>query len=99
MSRENPIWRVPPIQAELHLLGYEIAESTVTKYRVRSRKPPSQNWKSFLLNHVGQIVAVRRHQSLEKNSPVPREIEPPAKGKIISVPQHKRAKIHLATKR
>jgi putative transposase len=30
---------------------------------------------------------VRPHQSLEKNSPVPREIEPPAKGKIISVPQ------------
>jgi len=46
------------IQAELHLLGYEIAESTVAKYRVRSRKPPSQNWKSFLTNHAGQIVAI-----------------------------------------
>ena len=58
MSRENPIWGVPRIQAELHLLGYEIAESTVAKYRVRSRKPPSQNWKSFLTNHAGQIVAI-----------------------------------------
>jgi len=58
MSRENPIWGVPRIQAELHLLGYEIAESTVAKYRVRSRKPPSQNWKSFLSNHAGQIVAI-----------------------------------------
>ena len=58
MSRENPIWGVPRIQAELHLLGYEVAESTVAKYRVRSRKPPSQNWKRFLTNHAGQIVAI-----------------------------------------
>jgi hypothetical protein len=43
MWRENPTWGVPRIQAELHLLGYEIAESTVAKYRGRSRKPPSQN--------------------------------------------------------
>jgi putative transposase len=58
MSRENPRWGVPRVQAELHLLGYEIAESTVAKYRVRSRKPPSQNWKSFLSNHARQIAAI-----------------------------------------
>ena len=58
MSRENPRWGVPRIQAELHLLGYDIAESTVAKYRVRSRKPPSQTWKSFLRNHAGQITAI-----------------------------------------
>jgi putative transposase len=58
MSRENPTWGVPRIQAELHLLGYEIAESTVAKYRVRSRKPPSQAWKSFLRNHASQIAAI-----------------------------------------
>src|SRR5258708_39640443 len=58
MSRENPIWGVPRIQAELHLLGYEVAESTVAKYRVRSHKPPSQTWKNFLRNHAGQIAAI-----------------------------------------
>src|ERR1700730_12687519 len=58
MSRENPSWGVPRIQAELHLLGYEVAESTVAKYRVRSHKPPSQTWKSFLRNHAGQIAAI-----------------------------------------
>jgi len=58
MSRENPIWGVPRIQAELHLLGYEVAASTVAKYRVRSHKPPSQTWKSFLRNHAGQIAAI-----------------------------------------
>jgi transposase InsO family protein len=58
MSFENPTWGVPRIQAELHLLGYEVADSTVAKYRVRSRKPPSQTWKSFLRNHAGQIAAI-----------------------------------------
>ena len=58
LSRENPTWGAPRIQAELHLLGYEIADSTVAKYRVRSHKPPSQTWKSFLRNHAGQIAAI-----------------------------------------
>src|SRR5262249_2677307 len=58
MSRENPLWGVPRIQAELHLLGFDVAESTVAKYRVKSKKPPSQTWKSFLRNHAGQIAAI-----------------------------------------
>ena len=58
MSRENPTWGVPRIQAELCLLGYKVAESTVAKYRVRIRKPPSQTWKSFLRNHANEIVAI-----------------------------------------
>src|SRR4029434_6810302 len=58
MSRENPTWGVPRIQAELHLLGYKVAESTVAKYRLRIRKPPSQTWKSFLRNHANEIVAI-----------------------------------------
>jgi putative transposase len=58
MSRENPTWGVPRIQAELNLLGYQVAESTVAKYRVRVRKPPSQTWKSFLRNHAKEIVAI-----------------------------------------
>ena len=58
MSHENPTWGVPRIRAELHLLGYKVAESTVAKYRVRIRKPPSQTWKSFLRNHANEIVAI-----------------------------------------
>src|SRR6266498_2160086 len=58
MWRENPTWGVPRIHAELHLLGYKVAESTVAKYRVRIRKPPSQTWKSFLRNHSKDIVAI-----------------------------------------
>ena len=58
MSRENPLWGVPRIQAELRLLGYDLAESTVAKYRVRGRTSPSQTWKTFLANHAKQIAAV-----------------------------------------
>jgi putative transposase len=49
---------VPRIQAELHLLGYNVAESTVAKYRVRICNPPSQTWRSFLRNHAHEIVAI-----------------------------------------
>src|SRR5262249_23557001 len=58
MSRENPLWGTPRIQAELRLLGYDLAESTVAKYRVKGKKPPSQTWKTFLANHAKQIAAV-----------------------------------------
>jgi hypothetical protein len=33
------------------------------------------------------INELRPHQALEKNAPLAREFEPPAKGKIISLPQ------------
>ena len=58
ISHENPLSGTPRIQAELHLLGFDVAESTVAKYRVRSSKPPSQTWKNFLKNHAGQIAAI-----------------------------------------
>ena len=58
VSDENPLWGAPRIQSELRLLRYEIAESTVAKYRVRNRKPPSQTWKAFLENHAGEITSI-----------------------------------------
>ena len=58
MAAENPLWGVPRIQAELRLLGHDLAESTVAKYVHRPRKPPSQTWRAFLNNHVGSIAAI-----------------------------------------
>ncbi len=57
ISRENPTWGAPRIKAELRLLGYDVAESTVAKYRIKPVKPPSQTWRTFLKNHAEQIVA------------------------------------------
>lgn len=47
ISCENPTWGTPRIQAELKLLGHDVAESTVAKYMGRDHKPPSQTWKTF----------------------------------------------------
>jgi hypothetical protein len=58
MSHNNPTWGSPRIQSELALLGYMVAESTVDKYKVCHPKPPSQTWRTFLDNHVRDIVAL-----------------------------------------
>jgi putative transposase len=58
MSRDNPTWGSPRIQAELRRLGPEVAEATVAKYRPRYRKPPSQTWKRFLRNHAGALASM-----------------------------------------
>jgi transposase InsO family protein len=58
MSKENPLWGSPRIHGELLKLGFEIAESTVSKYMVRRRGPPSQNWRTFLCNHADAIAAI-----------------------------------------
>jgi len=58
MSRANPLWGAPHIVGELSKIGIDLHKSTVAKYMVRHRKPPSQTWKSFLKNHIADIVAV-----------------------------------------
>jgi transposase InsO family protein len=58
MSRENPLWGASRIHGELLMLGFEVAQSTVSKYMVRRRNPPSQAWKTFLRNHAEAIVAI-----------------------------------------
>src|SRR5262245_13275203 len=39
-------------------LGIKISEASVAKYMVRSPKPPSQTWRTFLDNHVSQLASV-----------------------------------------
>jgi putative transposase len=58
MSRENPLWGAPRIHGELLKLGIDIGETSVGKYLVRTRKPPSQTWRTFLENHVKTMVSV-----------------------------------------
>jgi putative transposase len=58
MSEENPLWDSPRIQAELNLLGFNVAQSTVGKYRIKRRKPPSQTWMTFLSNHAPDIAGI-----------------------------------------
>jgi transposase InsO family protein len=57
MSEQNPLWGAPRIHGEFLKLGIEISQATVAKYMARRRRPPSQTWRTFLTNHVHQIVA------------------------------------------
>ena len=57
MSRDNPLWGAPRIHGERLKLGLAIAQRTVAKYMIpRVRGPPSQNWKTFLRNHLSSRV-------------------------------------------
>ncbi|MFC1572145.1 integrase core domain-containing protein [Candidatus Eisenbacteria bacterium] len=58
MSVANPLWGAPHIVGELRKIGIDLAKSTVEKYMVRRRKPPSPTWRAFLKNHVNDIVAI-----------------------------------------
>jgi putative transposase len=58
MSRANPFWGSPRIQGELAKIGIHVAQSTVEKYMVRRRKPPSPTWRAFLKNHLDGIAAI-----------------------------------------
>ncbi len=52
LSLANPLWGAPRIHGELLKLGIEVSHATVAKYMVRTRRPPSQTWRTFLNNHV-----------------------------------------------
>src|SRR5436189_1429067 len=58
MSRADPTWGAPRIHGELLKLGMNIGETSVSKYMVRHRKPPSQTWRTFLENTVKNLVSV-----------------------------------------
>jgi transposase InsO family protein len=46
------------IHGELLKLGFKIAQSSVAKYMVKRRGPPSQEWRTFLCNHAPDIAAM-----------------------------------------
>ena len=57
MAQANPRWGAPQIHGELLKLGINVCQATVAKYMGRRRQPPSQTWRTFLRNRLGQIVA------------------------------------------
>jgi hypothetical protein len=58
MSMENPLWGAPRIHGELLKPGFEVAQSSIAKYMVKRRGPPSQGWRTFLFNHAPDIAAM-----------------------------------------
>jgi hypothetical protein len=58
MSLANRLWGAPRIHGELLKLGFQVAQSTVAKYMVKSGRGRSQTWKTFLRNHAASIGAM-----------------------------------------
>jgi transposase InsO family protein len=58
MCVENRLWGAPRIHGELLKLGFIVAQSTVSKYMLRGRRPSAQGWKTFLRNHADGVAAV-----------------------------------------
>jgi hypothetical protein len=58
MSIANPLWGAPRIHGELLKLGVDVGQTSVAKYMVRRRDPPSQGWRTFLRNHADGIAAM-----------------------------------------
>jgi len=71
MSAANPLWGAPRIHGAaegpgrlrplLLKLGIEVSQTTVAKYTVRTRKPPSQTWRTFLDLPQAQVTRDRHH--------------------------------------
>jgi hypothetical protein len=51
MQASNIGWGAPRIHGEL-------SQATVSKYMIRSKKPPSQTWRAFLSNHEESLAAM-----------------------------------------
>ena len=58
ISNSNPLWGAPRVQGELPKLRIDISERTVSRWMPRRTKPPSQNWRAFLGNHVGDLASI-----------------------------------------
>ena len=58
MSACNVLWGAPRLHGELLKLGIQVSQATVANYMVKHRKPPSQSWRTFLENHVKQLVSM-----------------------------------------
>ena len=57
-AKANPLWGAPRIHGELLKLGIDVAERTVSRLMPKRRPQPSQTWRTFLDNHVQDLVSI-----------------------------------------
>jgi hypothetical protein len=58
MAAANPLWGAPRLHGELLKLGIDIAERMVSRLMPKRRPGPSQTWRTFLANHIRDLVAI-----------------------------------------
>lgn len=103
MASANPFWDAPRIHGELLKLGSDVSERTVSRLMPRRRRPPSQSWRTFLLNHMlvvnerhlrrmlraylAYYHRSRTHLSLRKDTPDARPVQASGSGRILAFPE------------
>jgi hypothetical protein len=60
MVADNPSWGAPRIHGELLMLGFEVSETTISRWMKRAPKDPqpAKRWLAFLRNHREAIAAM-----------------------------------------
>jgi hypothetical protein len=58
IATANPLWGAPRIHGELLKIGIEVAERTVSRLMPKRPPQPSQTWRTFLANHVRDLVSI-----------------------------------------
>ena len=58
MAIANPLWGAPRIHGELHTLGVDVSERTVSRLLERRPRPPAQTWRTFLANHLAAAASM-----------------------------------------
>ena len=58
MAMENRLWGAPRVHGELLKLGIAVSERTVSRYLPDRRTSPSQTWRTFLANHLGDLAGL-----------------------------------------
>jgi transposase InsO family protein len=58
MATANPLWGAPRIHGELLKIGIEVAERSVSRLMPKRRPEPSQTRRTFLANHVRDLVSI-----------------------------------------
>ena len=76
MARENPTWGAPRVQSVLRLLG---ADRVIVF--------GEEHLLSILRSYMVYYNESPCHLSLDRNSPIPREVKSPPNGKIVAIPQ------------
>ena len=52
----NRLWGAPRVHGELLKLGIAVSERTVSRYLPDRTRGRSQTWRTFLTNHVGDLM-------------------------------------------
>jgi hypothetical protein len=55
---QNRLWGAPRIHGEMLKLGLVVSERSVSRYLREWPRRPSQTWRTFLANHLGQFTFI-----------------------------------------